>query len=166
MAEQVVYFIKYKDELMEVLIDPEDYYLFGKYKFYIQKNPRNYYVNTHNPNKNEKPKILRLHNIITGWKFVDHINGNGLDNRKENLRQSNHQLNARNRTRLVENKNSKFKGVLKQNQTKKGGWIARIIINEKQIYLGTYKTEMEAAKAYNEGAIKYFGQHAYLNEVE
>jgi hypothetical protein len=157
--------IIYKNKVYDILIHEDDELDYMCFTWRILKGQSTFYVQAHTHMVYGKRKIIRLHNYLTGYKFVDHINGNGLDNRRKNLRESNHQLNARNRTRKIKS-NSKYKGVIKQNQTNKSGWIARIIIDSKQIYLGTFKLEIDAAIAYNEAAIKHFGEHASLNYLE
>lgn len=101
-----------------------------------------------------------VHRIVTNkeYKVVDHINKNRMDCRKKNLRKSNYQLNKAN---SKAHKKRKFKGVRKS-------WSkfrSTIVFNGKQIHLGMYPTELEAAKAYNDAALKYFGSHAELNDV-
>lgn len=93
---------------------------------------------------------------------VDHINGNKLDNRKENLRLCSHMENIR--YQKIHNRNtSGYKGVSWHKAGKK--WHAKIAVNYKQIHLGLFKIKEDAARAYNKAAIKYFGEFAKLNEV-
>lgn len=94
---------------------------------------------------------------------VDHIDGNTLNNQKDNLRAVSHRQNLRNQ-QLQSNTSSKFKGVCFVKAS--GKWIAGIKINYRRINLGTYSSEEEAAFAYNEAAIKYHGQYARLNPIE
>lgn len=94
---------------------------------------------------------------------IDHIDGNKLNNHISNLRAANQSENIAN-SKSRKNSTSKYKGVSK---TKSGSnWIARIAKDGKQIWLGSFFNEKEAAKAYNEAAIKYFGEFAYLNKIE
>jgi hypothetical protein len=103
---------------------------------------------------------IYLHRIILpGHKLIDHKNGDGLDNRKENLRPADKRTNAQNR-RVTP---GTFKGVLR---ARSGGFLARIVIEGKQKYLGTFPSREEAAKAYNEAALKYFGEFARLNVID
>lgn len=90
---------------------------------------------------------------------VDHINGDRLDNRRENLRLVTRQQNARNRGANRSNR-SGYKGV----SLGHSAWLAYIAISGKNIALGSFKTAEDAAKAYNEAAIKLFGEHARLNK--
>lgn len=91
---------------------------------------------------------------------VDHINGNGLDNRRENLRVVTHSQNLANRSITCSTTNC-YKGITQCKRT--GNWQSKIMVNYKTIYLGTYKTDKEAAKEYDWAAISYFGDNAKLN---
>lgn len=87
---------------------------------------------------------------------IDHKNRNSMDNRRENLRWATRMQNCHN----TGSKNKwGFKGV----KSDKGKWIARITANKQKIHLGTFPTPKDAAIAYNEAAIKYHGEFAYLN---
>jgi len=108
---------------------------------------------------------IRMHRFLLGCskgdgKVVDHINHNSLDNRKCNLRICTHTQNMQNATKLA-GCSSIYKGVRKRNW----GWEACIYYNKKYIYLGTWITEEDAARAYNREAIKLFGAFANLNKV-
>ena len=101
-----------------------------------------------------------LHRLIAGaqkGQVVDHINGNTLDNRKENLRLCTQQENLWNQKQ----RGNLYKGVTKH----KNKFCTRLTINGKNLYLGLHSTPEEAAKAYNEAAIKHFGVFARLNNV-
>lgn len=100
-------------------------------------------------------RLLMSNEITKSRPFVDHINGNGLDNRRVNLRAVSHQENSFNykSSRL-------YKGVV---LLKSGRYNARIKHNRKQRSLGCYSTPEEAAKRYDEEAKKLFGEFAKLN---
>lgn len=112
-------------------------------------------------------RVYRAHQLIFFWHhgyfpaYIDHIDGNGLNNRIENLRSCSHSQNMRNR---VGTKNSKsiYKGV----SCNRNRWRARIKIEGKEKHLGTFDTEIEAAQAYNIAALEAFGKFAYVNPIE
>jgi len=103
--------------------------------------------------------ILKL--VPHDGKQVDHINGNGLDNRRCNLRLCTTQENHRNMTKQRGVYSSQYKGVSYREDRKK--WQAYIIVDNKKRSLGTFAEEREAAKAYDEAANSLFGEFAYLN---
>lgn len=105
-------------------------------------------------------RSLWLHRVILdlpSWNglVVDHINGNTLDNRKENLRICKQNGNSKNRA-INKNNSSGYKGVSWYPLTKK--WKARIGVNYKRIALGYFDTPEEAYKAYCEASKKYHGE--------
>jgi hypothetical protein len=109
-----------------------------------------------------KYTTLRLHRFIMDCPaglFVDHINGDTLDNRRENLRICSHAENMRNR---FPNKitSSGYKGVSWYKHRKK--WRSQIRANNKKIHLGYYITPEEAYQAYCKAAQKYHGEFARL----
>lgn len=99
-----------------------------------------------------------LHTFLTGWALVDHRNGNGLDNRRENMRSASNAENGANRCAVS---SSGFKGV--DWRSVKRRWRARITIDGQQIHLGTFLVPEEAARAYDEAAARLFGEFARLN---
>lgn len=96
-------------------------------------------------------------------KEIDHIDGNPSNNKIENLREVTHQQNLMNQKSQC-GCSSIYKGVCWDKQTNK--WIVHIKINGKQKHLGRFKSEINAAKAYNKAAIKFHEEYANLNEVE
>lgn len=100
--------------------------------------------------------------IIKDNQLIDHKDRDKLNCLDDNLRICEHQQNECNR---VKNKNntSGFKGVHWSKAANK--WIAEIVVNYKNIYLGLFKIKEDAARAYNVAAIKYHGEFAVLNEV-
>jgi hypothetical protein len=97
--------------------------------------------------------------------LVDHINGDGLDNRRMNLRLANHSQNAANRCKPQRSRStSRYKGVFFEASGKrKKRWRALIKVDGQTIHLGSYSEEIEAAVAYDIAAKKHFGEFAKLN---
>lgn len=102
---------------------------------------------------------LYLHNYITGHKYVDHKNGNLLDNRRENLRPANHSQNAANR-RVPAHNRTGYKGVV---ETPNGRFTAQVFKEGRRYSPGTFDTKEEAALAYDDKAVKLFGEYAATN---
>lgn len=142
----------------EIFYDEEDFDIIASYNWFVVKNrSNNFYVAARIPHSHKNASKMKMHNLVTGFWFVDHINGNGLDNRKENLRDSDHKTNAQNRGKSSRSKSSKYKGVMLNKQiTSKNKWMARIVVDGKQKYLGLFETEELARDAYTEAAKKYF----------
>lgn len=138
------------------LVDDEDFEKTNKYKWHINNM---YAARTTWPSH----KHVYMHRYIMGVKAgqeVDHINGDKLDNRKENLRIASHSENGKNQVK-PKNNTSGFKGVTRNKY--KGNWIAQIKINGKHLSLGRFDDIQEAARAYDDAARKYFGEFAKLN---
>ncbi|KPL25465.1 MAG: hypothetical protein AMJ75_01080 [Phycisphaerae bacterium SM1_79] len=94
--------------------------------------------------------------------FVDHINHNGLDNRKANLRPATRTQNNRNRRKVHKaNFHSKYKGLTWYKREKR--WAVRIMADGNSKFIGYFQNEIEAAKAYDTAAKKYHGEFAVLN---
>lgn len=148
------------------LVDDEDFDRVSIKKWYIQgmnNKEKKFYVIANLPREGAQKGSIRLHQFIIGIHLnksiiIDHINGNPLDNRKCNLRFVNKNQNLFNR---IPANDRKFKGVFK----KKNRYISCIRFKKKLIYLGRFKTEIEAASVYNKKAKELFGEYAYLNKV-
>lgn len=122
----------------------------------------NWSINHYGYVRNSRTKQL-LHRIVTNCpedKVVDHIDGNKLNNRAKNLRVCTQAENSRNRIGLSYRK--KYKGVVAH---KNGSFRAEIKYNYKCIHLGYFKNAVDAAKAYDQAAQKYFKEFARLNHV-
>lgn len=107
-------------------------------------------------------KLMFLYHFGYIPKIVDHIDRNPLNNMPNNLRDVTASQNSFNRGIRSNNKSS-FKGVSFNKKAK--GWRSEIQVNGKQIYLGVFKTKELAAIKYNEAAIKYFKEFAFINKI-
>ena len=146
-----------------ILVDDEDYNWLNKHKWY---NNGVGYMSTYIKINNQR-KRKYIHRLIMNEPDnmnIDHIDGNGLNNQKSNLRIVTVSQNQMNRRKGKKSSSSKFKGVYFHKGDKQ--WISRIHINGKTKYLGHFKIEKEAAMAYNKAAIELFGEYAHLNEVK
>jgi len=146
------------------IVDDEDYEWLNQWKWYAD-NVRG--GRTYAANKNRKK--MYMHRLILGSadKHSDHINGDGLDNRRENLRLCDRSQNASNR-RGSEGKSSKYKGVHWRPPCGReitGNWISQITKNKIRYYLGKFKTQKDAAIAYDKAARFIHGEFASLNDV-
>lgn len=138
-----------KNKNIYAVVSNEDFELISSWKWHARTRPLygSYAVRT--TFRNGVQKIIRMHNIILPHEeglFVDHINGNGLDNRRGNLRIVTHAENIQN-LRKLSPATSKFRGV---HRNLKGKWVAQIFINGKQKHIGYFLTEKEAVKAIKE----------------
>jgi len=141
----------------EVYIDEEDYSFLSKFNWY--NNGKGYALTSING------KVIRMHRLLTNCdknQEVDHINGNTLDNRKNNLRVCSHKENSRN-VKIPSHNTTGYKGV--SFNKRKNKYRAYIKYNQKQIHLGYFTDKLQAALSYNEKAIELFGEFAKLNEV-
>jgi hypothetical protein len=148
------------------LVDDEDYEYLSQWNWYTRKTRhtcyavRNYYADK--DLRVQRPKLMHRaifegRGVELNMLGVDHINGNGLDNRWANLRPANDRDNARNRRRQA---GCVSKGVyLFEGRC----WRAQIHVVDKQIYLGYYHSREDAEAAYDAAATRYFGEFAKTN---
>lgn len=150
----------------EVLIDRDKVEKILPYTWYIQDRikAKTRYIAT-SMVVNGVRKYVLLHRFLLNpdkTKVIDHINHNTLDNRLCNLRICTYSENNRNTTSRT-NTSSKYLGV--HLNKKSNMFSAKLRYNGTRLWLGSFKTEIEAAKAYNEAAIKYHGEFANLNKI-
>ena len=152
------------------LLDREDYVRLREYTWFVKDNGTGgklYVVRKYGPRKKRRIEYM-ARNIIDAPKglYVDHINGDTLDNRKRNLRLCTTQQNAGNSIKPRHGRVSKYKGVQRMPPAKKATskkWFAQIHIDGKCFYLGSAHTEKGAARLYDKAAVLAYGKFARLN---
>lgn len=145
-----------------IIVDEDKKHILTDKKWRVSS--RGYVV--HSFRLNKKVETIRLHRLILGVTdpsiIIDHINGNKLDNRTSNLRIVTTSQNAMNQKKTQKKTSSQYKGVSRC--TDRDRWISMIKVDTKTINLGRFKTELEAAEAYNKAALIHFGEYAKINE--
>ena len=158
----------YLDEGLWTIVDLQDYYRYGCFKWCLDGHDGKFYAVRDARVGSDNTKKVRLHReIINAPKglFVDHRNGDSLDNRRTNLRIATRSQNMQNTHRKNKHKTtSQFVGVWLEKG--RGMWCSKITSNGKIIFLGRFVNEIDAAKAYDEAARKYHGEFARLNFPE
>jgi len=146
------------------IVDDDDFEEIGKFKWTIQRDGRHSYAYRRDYSGGTGVKVF-LHRTIMktpAGMCVDHIDGDGLNNQKTNMRNCENRQNVRNQIPR-ENCTSIYKGVCWHKQMCQ--WAASINPNRTKKHLGLFNSEEAAARAYNAAAIRYFGEFARLNAV-
>jgi hypothetical protein len=147
------------------LVDDEDFDDLSKHKWLSHKEGNTAYAWRHEKKGFRQYGKVKMHRQILNPKkseHVDHINGNGLDNRRDNIRVCTAQQNQMNRQNHGAH-SSIYKGVSFHKKNKM--WRATINLKGKQLYAGCYSTPEAAAIAYNEKAVELFGEFARPNVI-
>ncbi len=142
-------------ELHFAILDTVDFIRLNKYSWRPLHNGSTIYARRTGPNGTTILLHREIMNPPNGYD-VDHKNGDGLDNRRKNLRVASFTENNRNRIAPIGYKGVSW-GVYHN------AWRARIMIERKEIFLGYFGNEGEAAMAYDKAATQYFGSFAVLN---
>lgn len=145
------------------IVDKDMAWLAEKYKWTISNKGKYACTGTYDSG-NGIVRHVYLHRVIVGLNvigIVDHISRDTMDNRRSNLRIVDsriNQLNTKHRGGT-----SQYRGVCWDKRNKR--WVSKLKNNGTWHNFGYFINEIDAAKAYNEGAIKYFGKYASLNDV-
>lgn len=134
-------------------VDPEDFDHLNQFKWFYEK--------TGYACRRVNGRSIRMHRFVMNapeGMEVDHINGDGLDNRQSNLRICTHKENLRN-VKIRKTNTSGFKGVRRNGS----GWQACIYVDGKNIGLGTYKDKLEAVRVRAMAENEYFGDFRRTN---
>lgn len=137
------------------LIDAEDYPKIADHIWYLRRDGAACrYARPEGP-------FPPMHRMILAGSCIDHINGDGLDNRKANLRSCSRAENLHNTRKTARPCSSRFKGV--RFHRRHGKYLAEIQAHGKRRYLGCFESEEDAARAYDSAARRLHGQFARLN---
>ena len=145
------------------VIDLEDFEKVRKYKWTTFQYRHSAYAGRSTPKIKGKKDTMFMHRLILDahkGREVDHINGDGLDNRRCNIRLCSKSQNQANRKKQL-GLSSQYKGVSWHKKDRK--WMSSIKLNGKSIYLGEFNREIDAAYIYDDAARKYFGEFANTN---
>jgi hypothetical protein len=146
-----------------VEFDDEDAALVLHHKWHVRYDSNTMYARAHIW-VGQKRTTIDMHRLLLQpgpRQTVDHIDLNGLNNHRNNLRLCSQDQNCRNRRVSKNKKSSKYKGVYHVRKV----WMAIITSEGLRVYLGRYKSAEEAAHAYNVAAAKLYGDYACLNAL-
>lgn len=143
------------------IVDDEDYDALAAFKWHAHPSAPGYFYARREVRRDKKKQgRVYMHRVILGAPaglLIDHINGDGLDNRRCNLRLATKAENQRNR-RVPSTNTSGYKGVTWSRNA--GRWHARIRAGDRNVHLGYFDTPEEAHAAYCAVAVKYHGEFA------
>jgi hypothetical protein len=134
-----------------ILVDDEDYEQASRFKWYLKEDSDGRVYAT---------AYITIHGFLTNFPLTDHINGDGLDNRRTNLREATPRQNKMNARTRSDSKTG-FKGVSSRRGGK--GYVARIQDGVKRKQLGWFHDPEVAARAYDAAARELYGEFAWLN---
>ena len=165
MKEIIINSKKYGQKV--ALVDDSDFYWLNQWKWSLHKDKNTYYAHRMVWLKaSKKNKEIKMHRLILGLTSfetkTDHIDHNGLNNQRYNLRVA---TNAQNLANISPRKNvtSKYLGVSWRKESNK--WVCQITKNGKKKYLGLFDNQEQAALAYNDAAKILHAEFANLNKI-
>ncbi|KAB0579165.1 endonuclease [Ideonella dechloratans] len=142
------------------MVDDADFEALNQWKWSAEKRSGTFYAIRCVRGPGGKKTTVRMHRQIVGEGVeVDHADGNGLNNQRENLRSCSVAENQQNRKRA--RGTSQYKGVMWDRFHNR--WKAKIIVNGERINLGSFMSEEDAALQYDAAAKEHFGEFASLN---
>jgi len=142
------------------IVDAADYERVNAYKWCATGSGRRAYAC-----RRHEGRMISMHRFLMNppsWLVVDHIDGNGLNNRRSNLRICTQQQNVQNSR--PKGKSSRYKGVCRDKS--KNRWVVWVRYGGHNHYVGSFRDEIDAARAYDRKAYELFGEFAWLNFPE
>lgn len=144
------------------IVDDADFNQLSQYRWFAYRKPRKSrtlgYAARQLPRANGKQKMLYMHRaLLPNAPEVDHVNSDGLDNRRQNLRSATRRQNTQNMLKAT-NHSSELKGVTWHSKAQK--WQAQIRVDGRNRYLGLFVNETLAGAAYRQAAQLHFGEFA------
>jgi len=145
------------------IVDAADYEWLNQWKWFAHYSKKHDKWYAHRTVHNTTQMMHRVILGLTDSKVIgEHRDNNGLNNSRSNLRPATQSENIRN-SKLYSTNTSGFKGVSQVKKT--GKWRAMICANHRNKFLGSFSDKEDAARAYNEAALKYYGEFARFDPV-
>lgn len=143
------------------IVDDEDFDKINQYRWRAVFNRNTWYAAT---GQTRDQTYWGMHEMILGFNEsqIDHIDGNGLNNQKINLRFATHSQNTQKGKARKDNPQG-LRGIYWASNCNK--WRASIQVNHQRLNLGLYKEINDAIKAYNAASLTHFGEHGFQNQL-
>ncbi len=157
--------INRRGEKHRIIFDKGDLEIIESFHLRVSCKSGCLYAQGHKKGESSK-KVQALHRVLMNAKpgeVVDHKNGNTLDNRRSNLRVCRQAQNLQNKSKFKRKCSSAYKGVDWVKKDKR--WRARVYKDGKQVFGSYFDNELDAAKAYNKNAKRFFGEFARINDI-
>ena len=145
------------------LVDDEDFRHLSQWQWFAVHRNRSFHA-ARNVWREGQRTTLYMHQLLVNvplGMMTDHIDGNGLNNQRANLRACTPSQNTANTAKYSMLTSSQYRGVYWRGDIRK--WHAQVRRDGKYFHLGHFRHEREAALAYNEAALEHFGGFAMLN---
>ena len=151
------------------LVDDSDYESLARFNWYAMRSGHSWYAARGGPKVCgiRTPQVLLMHRVIMGTDaalHTDHIDGNGLNNQRSNLRAVTPAQNQHNRKHKRAGTSSRYRGVSWRTDT--CSWAAYIHIGGRKVNLGSFKNEADAARAYNLAGVDSDAEHFAPNQLD
>lgn len=145
-----------------VLFDEADADIINKHSWHVWTSPlsKTFYAATNITTDGKRRPVL-MHRLLIGEKWIDHIDRNGLNNQRINLRPASRSLQSHNQPARVGT--SRYRGVYWDKT--RSSWSARLKVDGKTKFLGRFSSEEDAAEAYDRAALAAYGADALVNTV-